>query len=45
MQVYVRIKVAGKRKDVLQPTPYHLPDSIGSLRQLLTAFVESEVER
>lgn len=45
MQVYVRVKAVGKRKDVLQPTPYSLPDSVGSLRQLLSAFVESEVER
>ena len=45
MQVYVRVKALGKRKDVLPPKPYELPDGIGSLRELLTAFVESEVER
>ena len=44
MQVYVRVKALGKRKDVLQLMPYELPDSVGSLRQLLTAFVESEVK-
>lgn len=45
MQIYVRIKVAGKRKDVLQLTPYDIPRDIGSLRQLLTAVVEREVDR
>lgn len=45
MQVYVRIKALGKRKDVLPPKPYELPDSINSLRELLTAFVEAEVNR
>ena len=45
MQVYVRVKALGKRKDVLPPKPYELPEGIGSLRELLTAFVESEVER
>ena len=45
MQVYVRVKTVGKRKDVLQLMPYELPDSICSLRELLTAFVESEVAR
>ena len=45
MQVYVRIKAAGKRKDVLEPSAYTIPDRITSLRQLLTAVVESEVDR
>ncbi len=45
MQVYVRVKALGKRKDMLPPLPYELPEGIGSLRQLLTAFVEAEVER
>ena len=45
MQVYVRVKALGKRKDVLPPKPYELPEGIGSLRELLTAFVEAEVER
>lgn len=45
MQIYVRIKVAGKRKDVLQLTPYDIPRDIDSLRQLLTAVVEREVDR
>ncbi len=45
MQVFVRMKALGKRRDVLPPQPYALPDGIGSLRELLTAFVEAEVER
>ena len=45
MQVYVRVKTLGKRKDVLPPRPYELPEGICSLRELLTAFVEAEVER
>ena len=45
MQVFVRVKALGKRRDVLPPQPYALPDGIGSLRELLTAFVETEVER
>ena len=45
MQVYVRVKALGKRKDVLPPRPYELPEGISSLRGLLTAFVEAEVER
>ena len=45
MQVYVKVKALGKRKDVLPPRPYELPEGISSLRGLLTAFVEAEVDR
>lgn len=45
MQIKIRIKALGKKKDVLQPTPYEIPDSVDSLRFLLTALVESEVEK
>ncbi len=45
MHVYVRVKTLGKRKDVLPPRPYELPEGIGSLRGLLTAFAEAEVDR
>lgn len=45
MRIYVRVKVAGKRKDVLQPAPYSIPDDLTNLRQLLTAIVSSEVDR
>ena len=45
MQVYVRIKAVGKRRDVLEPTPYIIPDGAASLRQLLTAVASAEVDR
>ncbi len=45
MHIYIRVKAAGKRKDILQPTLYTVPDDITNLRQLLTAIVESEVDR
>ena len=43
MDIYVRVKSIGKRKDILAPTPYTIPDGICSLRQLLTAVVQKEV--
>lgn len=43
MDIYVRVKAIGKRKDILAPTPYAIPDGICSLRQLLTAVVQNEV--
>ena len=43
MDIYVRVKAIGKRKDILAPIPYTIPDGIGSLRQLLTAVVRKEV--
>ena len=45
MDIYVRVKAIGKRKDILAPIPYKLPDGICSLRQLLTAVVQKEVEQ
>lgn len=44
MEIYVRVKALGKRKDILAPVPYTLPDGIESLRQLLTAVVQIEVD-
>ena len=43
MDIYVRVKAIGKRKDILAPTPYTIPDGICSLRQLLIAVVQKEV--
>ena len=45
MQIYVRVKAVGKRKDVLPPISYTIPDTVCSLRQLLLAVAESETER
>ena len=43
MDIYVRVKAIGKRKDILAPTAYTIPEGICSLRQLLTAVVLKEV--
>lgn len=43
MQIYIRVKAAGKRKDALEPTAYTIPDYVVTLRQLITAIVEAEV--
>ena len=43
MDIYVRVKAIGKRKNILAPTPYSIPDGICSLRQLLTVVVKKEV--
>lgn len=45
MQVYFRVKAAGKRKPVLEKVESDLPDEIGSLREVITAVVRREVER
>ena len=45
MQIYVRVKAIGKRKDMLQLSPYRIPDSVRSLRDLLAAIAASEAER
>lgn len=45
MWVYVRVKAVGRRRDVLQPTPYSIPETVASLRELLRVVVEQEVER
>lgn len=45
MEIYVRVKALGKRKDILAPVPYTLPDGIESLRQLLTAVVQIELDK
>ena len=43
MEIYINVKALGKRRDILAPTPYTIPDGICSLRQLLTAVVQKEV--
>jgi len=44
MNVYVNLKSAGKRRPALQQMPYILPEGITTLRQLITAIVNQEVE-
>lgn len=45
MRIYVRVKTPGKRRDVLAPVAYSLPEGIDSLRKLLTELTRQEVER
>ncbi len=45
MDIYVKVKTLGSRREILAPVRCVLPDHIASLRQLLTALVQHEVER
>ena len=44
MNIYIKLKSAGKRRYVLENTPYTLPDGISSLRQLIETIVRQEVD-
>jgi len=44
MNVYIKLKSAGKRRPILFNTPYTLPDGIASLRQLIESVVRLEVD-
>ena len=44
LDVFIKLKSAGKRRPVLDDTPYTLPDTVGTLRQLIEATVRQEVE-
>ena len=43
MQIFVRVKTPGKRKDVLAGVPREIPP-VGSLRELITVLVRQEAE-
>lgn len=43
MQILVRVKTLGRGKDCLSPVPCSVPGDTRSLRQLLRAVVEEEV--
>ncbi len=43
MNIYVRLKSVGKRRPVLEAVPRAIPDSVSSLRALLTELVCQEV--
>ena len=43
MQIFVRVKTPGKRKDVLASVPREIPP-VSSLRELITVLVRQEVE-
>ena len=45
MQIYINMKTAGSRKRVLVKTPYEIPDSVNTVKELLKSLVEIEVER
>lgn len=45
MQIYINMKTAGSRRPALQKTPYEIPDSVSSVKELLESLVKIEVER
>ena len=45
MQIYINMKAAGSRKPALVKTPYEIPDSVSTVKELLKSLVEIEVER
>ena len=45
MNIYIKLKSAGKRRPVLENAPYDLPEDINSLRQLLETIVRQETEK
>ena len=45
MRIYINMKTAGSRKLALVKTPYEIPDSVSSVKELLESLVKIEVER
>lgn len=45
MEIYIRIKSIGKRRPILDHVPYVIPDTVRNVRELITALVETEVEK
>ncbi len=45
MKIYVKLTSVGKRRPVLENTPYELPEGILTMRELIAAIVCSEVEK
>ena len=45
MRIYINMKTAGSRKPALVKTPYEIPDSVSSVKELLESLVKIEVER
>ena len=45
MQIYINMKTAGSRKPALARTPYEIPDSVSSVKELLESLVKIEVAR
>lgn len=45
MKIYINMKTAGSRRPALEKTPYEIPDSVSSVKELLESLVKIEVER
>ena len=45
MKICIQMKAAGKRKPVIDHIPYEIPDTVSTLRELLTELVRTEVRR
>lgn len=45
MKIYVKMKTAGRRRPILEPIPYDIPDNISNLEELLSAFVRIEADK
>jgi hypothetical protein len=43
MNVFIRIKAAGKRRDMLEKRPWILPDAVDSVEKLIAALVRENV--
>ena len=45
MNIYIKLKSVGKRRPILENSPYNLPEGISTLRQLIETVVRQEVEK
>ena len=45
MRIYIQIKSAGKRRPILEPVPYEIPEQIDDVRGLICEIVKIEVEK
>ncbi|GHU10307.1 hypothetical protein FACS1894151_09560 [Spirochaetia bacterium] len=43
MQIYIRVKAAGKRRDVLEKIPFFIPDGINRAEALVTHIITENV--
>lgn len=45
MQVYIRMKVAGKRRVAMEKVPFELPDNLKNVKDLITYVVRENVRK
>ena len=45
MNIYIKLKSAGKRRPILENTPYNFPEGVNTLRQLIEMVVRQETEK